>query len=184
MTKEELDKFIIENEKLVAYTCWKHFRYFMLLDDCKYQEDIIAEGMIHLIKAAQRYDSSRAKFSTYAIQYIRGRLHRYFGSKKVRDDFGDKQIFSLNAHANNCSNEKDIEFLDNVIDLTEDFKNIELINFIKTCEIDGVQEIVYYLSKGYSQKEIASRTGKSQPHISNKINQLRQEIKHKYLRIS
>lgn len=181
MTKEELDKFIIENQKIVPYTLWKHFRHYMLLENGKYQDDILQEGMLNLIIAAKNYDSSKAKFSTYAIQYIWGRLHRYFGSKRVRDDFGDNLIYSLNVYANNCSTDKDIEFINNLVDLKEDFKNIELDDVIQNSKIEDIQTIVHYLAEGYSQVEIGCLIGKTQGHVSNKISQLRKEINYNYL---
>ena len=41
-------------------------------------EDLIQEGNVGLIEAARRYDPKRgAKLTTYAVYYIRGRIHRY-----------------------------------------------------------------------------------------------------------
>ena len=61
------EKLVTENLKLVPYL-FHRLKRTALTE--RYSEDIIAEGYIGLIKAAQTYDPMKSKFSTYASRCI------------------------------------------------------------------------------------------------------------------
>jgi RNA polymerase sigma factor (sigma-70 family) len=69
--KEEL---IRRHHRLVYLFLQKHPGYY------RAAEDYIQEGMLALLRAATRYDSSRGKFSTYAMHWI----HQYIGRAMSR----------------------------------------------------------------------------------------------------
>ena len=81
-TKEEINKLIEENIKLVGFITIKYFKKF-IEDNPFLKDDIYQEGCLGLVKAAKRFDSSKGfKFSTYATFYIKGQMTifitRYF----------------------------------------------------------------------------------------------------------
>lgn len=45
-------------------------------------DDILQEARIGILQAARKYDPTRAAFSTYAAQWIRSRVGRYFGTQE------------------------------------------------------------------------------------------------------
>lgn len=73
MNKDDL---ITENMKLVYYIVSKDYPTFIR------DEDIIQSGMLGLCKAAQSWDESKAKFSTYAGKCIRNEINQEFIRRK------------------------------------------------------------------------------------------------------
>lgn len=73
MNKDDL---ITENMKLVYYIVSKDYPTFIR------DEDIIQCGMLGLCKAAQNWDESKAKFSTYAGKCIRNEINQEFIRRK------------------------------------------------------------------------------------------------------
>ena len=61
------EELVTKNLKLVPYL-FHRLKRTALTE--RYSEDIIAEGYIGLIKAAQTYDPMKSKFSTYASRCI------------------------------------------------------------------------------------------------------------------
>jgi len=111
--KDDINKLIIDNEKLVGY-CFK--KYINLYNHPDY-EDIISEGMIGLIQAANRFDPSiGTSFSTFAVPYIYGNMLRYIREKSsiikiprsLMDDY-ENNIDNINMLRNYKSLEYEIE---------------------------------------------------------------------------
>lgn len=73
MNSQETEQAVVDNQKLVHFAINRYFPGFH--DD----EDIFQVGWIGLWKACIGYDSSRSKFSTYAVRCIineiRAELH-------------------------------------------------------------------------------------------------------------
>lgn len=66
----DIQKFIEENTNLVHFLINKYYPYFSA------DEDIIQCGMLGLCKAAEKWDSSKSKFSTYATKWILSEIKR------------------------------------------------------------------------------------------------------------
>lgn len=97
--KRVRDQLVKQNMKLVRRIAHK------LRED---DEDIVSEGTIGLIKAIDRYDSTRGlKFSTYAYPYIRGAILDYFN----RIEYYLPGEFSGNIRVNPYD-EDSVEFID------------------------------------------------------------------------
>ena len=69
MSKEKL---IEDNMKLVYFIVHKYYPAFGK------NEDVIQEGMVGLVKAADTWDESKSKFSTYACACILTEIRTYF----------------------------------------------------------------------------------------------------------
>jgi RNA polymerase sporulation-specific sigma factor len=66
---------VIDNLGLVRYVAKKYRKMY-------YYEDLLQEGTIGLIQAAQKFDPSRkVAFSSMAVPYIRGYISHYFRDK-------------------------------------------------------------------------------------------------------
>lgn len=75
MNKQERDELILSNQKLVYSTINKLYPTY------RNDEDMIQEGMVGLIRAADTWDESKSKFSTYAVHCIRNHLIDYMRSQ-------------------------------------------------------------------------------------------------------
>jgi RNA polymerase sigma factor (sigma-70 family) len=74
-TNKDIDRLILENEKLVHYVA----KRYKGLDQ---YEDLAQEGMIGLIKAAQRFDPTKGfMFSSFATPFIKGEILHYLRDK-------------------------------------------------------------------------------------------------------
>lgn len=72
-TKEERDKFILDNLELVDYVIENNLKYYNFYEYSK--RDLKSMGTIGLIKAVDSFDKNReVKFSTYAIPKIYGEI--------------------------------------------------------------------------------------------------------------
>lgn len=73
LSKEELlvrNELVLENKRLVGFVIKKFFSVALATGLVRF-EDMLQYGMIGLIKAADRYDPAKSKFSTYAPWWIR-----------------------------------------------------------------------------------------------------------------
>lgn len=64
MTSQEIEQAVADNKKLVYFVIKRYF------PDSRDDDDIFQVGWIGLWKACISYDSSRSKFSTYAVRCI------------------------------------------------------------------------------------------------------------------
>ena len=86
---------VLKHKRLVEWTIAKYFYHMKSLDIF---EDLKQEGIIGLITAAERYDSTLSKFSTYATLHIYSRITRYcaknYGDLPLPISYTDKFKFS------------------------------------------------------------------------------------------
>jgi len=103
VTREEKQKIILENTPLVKKVASKIF--FKLPKDSGIDfDELVNTGIIGLIKAIEKYNQDKAKFSTYAYIKIRGEILDYLRSlhiiprtmrdkiKKEREENPDKVV--------------------------------------------------------------------------------------------
>ena len=74
MTQFDRDKLVTDNLRLVYYLYEKLTKNPLTEN---YKDDIISEGMVGLVKAANTFDNGRGiKFGTYASRCITNEMHR------------------------------------------------------------------------------------------------------------
>lgn len=86
-------------------------------------EDLIQEGNIGLIDAAERYDpnhENKAKFITYAVHWINMRLHSYFNNNHISPEVET----SLNKPVRNSEGDEK-ELVDYIEGVDYSFENVE-----------------------------------------------------------
>lgn len=88
-SKEERDKFILENVKLVDFVINRRFAGYYKNENT--YDDLKQVGIIGLIKSVDSFDENKGnKFSTYAIPYILGTILREFRGKRNGIVYGRK----------------------------------------------------------------------------------------------
>ena len=81
MEKKEREKLILENISLVKKVASKIY-YRLPKGDIEF-DDLVNVGVIGMMKAIEKYDSDKAKFSTYAYIKIRGEILDYLRSLDI-----------------------------------------------------------------------------------------------------
>ena len=81
MEKREREKLILDNISLVKKVASKIY-YRLPKGDIEF-DDLVNVGVIGLMKAIQKYDKDKAKFSTYAYIKIRGEILDYLRSLDI-----------------------------------------------------------------------------------------------------
>ena len=157
------DKLIEDNMKLVYYVINKYYPTYM------YDEDVIQEGMLGLCQAANTYDSSKTKFSTYAFHCIRNRLKYY-----LRCQSKHSGLLSLDFDVKCDDGNGGDSFIDFIVgehDIST--VGIDFETFYST--LNESEKELLDLSFHYSNTEIAQLLGTTQTNISTKKWKLRKK---------
>ena len=174
-TKEEIDKLVEDNIKLVGYVLNIYFKKFREIYPYL-EEDLYQEGCIGLFQAARIYDESKGSFGTLAVVCIRGYMSKYI-ARYVKKHY-DNPVISLDKTINN-NEDKDITVGDTLEDIEYGFEEIEFIQNIKELYkiLDEEEKLVLKLRKsGYSQRQIANVLKTSQPTAGRKLNKIREKL--------
>lgn len=166
-SNEERDALILDNMKLVYFIINKHYPSHAK------NEDIIQEGMLGLVNAAENFDPEKGKFSTYATTCILNQIRTYF-----RNEI---------KHNNDVSIYNEVEF--------EDGEKAPLINTIigedeislvesdfndfyeSVCERD---KLILKLSDSHSDYEISAILGISRTQVWYHTTKLRKMWRERY----
>ena len=168
------DKFILENLRLVYFMYHKLGKSELAF---QYKDDIISEGIIGLVQAAQTFDETRKiKFSSYASVCIRNHMLMFLRKQRKcekhevslytpigRDADGEELTYA------NVLEER--ETPEETSDAVLDFKAF----LAKQSELD--RKILVARVEGYCQREIAEKLGFSQSYIARKIARIKDEYK-------
>ena len=180
MNREEI---IIENMPLVPFIVNKYFKNNTLMA----YEDKIGYGNIGLIKAVDRYNEDKGKFSTYASWIIRGEISNAIRDKtgkigsKYDKSNGTAEIpvpFSFYEDIINKETDKDVMYEIPVESFEDDKINKIIINNVLS-EFNSEYKNIFYKHyfEGKTSNRIAKEIGKSQPTVSRKLNVIKKEIK-------
>ncbi|GED34014.1 sigma-70 family RNA polymerase sigma factor [Brevibacillus centrosporus] len=130
-------------------------------------DDLYQVGCIGLVKAAKKFDPSFGiKFTTYAGHFIENELRRMIRTQKAVKRSGD--VFSMDGTGD--------EEEGSLADLLANFDSVEeeveaKLLFSELMRQDP--DITMLALQGYTQKEIGSKLGISQVHVSRKIRKLK-----------
>lgn len=168
------DKLVADNQRLVYYLYEKLAKNPFVI---QYKDDLVSEGMVGLVKAANKFDPTRGtRFCTYASRCIENEMLmfiRRMGKQVCRevslyepvgqDDEG-REITYADVLADDGINPEDCVFA------------VAVDNFMsKQKEID--REIVDALRQGYKQSEVAEMFGLRQPTVSRRVRRLKAKFK-------
>ena len=179
MNREEI---IIKNMPLVPFIVNKYFKNNTLMA----YEDKIGYGNIGLIKAVDRYNEDKGKFSTYAFFVIGGEILKAIrdktgriGSRYDRNN-GTAEIptpFSFYENIINKETDKDVVYEIPVESFEDDKINKIIINSVLSKFNSEYKNIFYkHYFEGKTSNRIAKEIGKSQPTVSRKLNVIKKEI--------
>jgi len=137
LSKEEKDKIVLENLQLVKKVASKIF-YRIPKGEIEFDE-LVNVGVIGLLKAIEKYDKEKAKFSTYAYIKIRGEILDYLRSldilpRGLREKIKKGEVVDENMDIP-LSNSAIFLSIEKAINGTDDLKFIDtLISKLETPE--------------------------------------------------
>lgn len=154
MNKDERDKLITENMRLVYYLVRKYYPTYIG------NEDVIQEGMVGLIKAADTWDEEKRSFSTYATNCIINQIRMYFRREmkhptyKPLDDVICKDGSSKGLTLGDVlPGEEDVDLGGIVFEMFLETLSEEELEFVEMCNTMRHQDIAKVL--GVSQPQVS-----------------------------
>jgi RNA polymerase sigma factor (sigma-70 family) len=152
MTAQEIERAIIDNEKLVYYAIHRFFPDFQ--DD----EDVAQAGFIGLWKACISYDDSKTKFSTYAVRCIMNEIRAELRHRAKLWKFGD--IASLDEPVYFDKNGSAVTLAHLVPDSHNDYHVVDYDLSFLNNKLSKRDIVVFKLSiYGFTATEIANMFG-------------------------
>lgn len=170
MTKQEIDNLITENHNLI-YFCLNKWK--MPIDE---YYDVAAIG---LCRAAQTYDSTRTKFSTYACACIYNEFRHTLRMQRSGQRIPADKLISFENELT-ANPDIDITFFD-LVSGSNSAESISLSQiFVDSVfsRLSDTDKIILKLSiLGYIQSEIGKQVGISQVSVSRVLNRIGRIIK-------
>lgn len=172
--KQALNKLVELNDKIVYSIANK---FYVEKSNSIDIDDLIQEGFVGLILAADKYKTdieNPAKFSTYAVYWIRQKISRFIEGKNTNDEV------SLNTSVGEDDNS---ELIDYIEDVDYGFENVEekIYNKELRIELDSIMDKTLTLkereilelrhgwdnNKCMNCAEIGELFSVTRPHINN-----------------
>jgi RNA polymerase sporulation-specific sigma factor len=111
------------------------------------QQDLFQEGAFGLVKAADRFDSTKgAKFSTFANRYIRGRMQNF-----LRGEAKHWPCASMNDHSWRVEIEEDVE--DDWLPVTAAQALQAVDDLLFQVELRLIRQPIQCLQRGFTVKQ-------------------------------
>ncbi|MDR2410743.1 MAG: sigma-70 family RNA polymerase sigma factor [Bacteroidales bacterium] len=163
MTRDERDNVILKNRGLVGYLYGRLYKNDLV--QCE-EENLIGEGYIGLIKAADSFDPSKNfKFATWATRCIQNQFFMYI--RKVKKHY--ENTISMNTP---IGTDNEITLEDALGENAEIDNTDELIACLDKAVVKSpkcMRKIIRERKEGKTQKQAAQIVGVSQSYVSRLI---------------
>ena len=168
---EAIDWILKEYSKILSFNAQK---YYLIGAE---QEDLLQEGILGLLKAIKFYDETKSSFSSFAFLCIRREM-----ISAIRKANTQKNSV-LNEALTTSSMIEDSSDIDNYISsennpeeaylLKEEIKEFKSFSDKNFSKLE--KEVLKYLIRGYSYREIAKILSKNLKSIDNTIQRIRKK---------
>ena len=168
---EAIDWILKEYSKILSFNAQK---YYLIGAE---QEDLLQEGILGLLKAIKFYDETKSSFSSFAFLCIRREMIsaiRKANTQKnsvLNEALATSSMIEDSSDVDNyISSENNPEEAYLLKEEIKEFKNFSDKNFSKF-----EKEVLKYLIRGYSYREIAKILSKNLKSIDNTIQRIRKK---------
>ena len=159
---ENVETAIEENKNLINYVLNKNF------PSRRFDDDLKQIGLIALWRAAENYEEGAAKFSTFAVKYIKNAIIKELQKESARKRVleGDTMQVCL-----------DDDFIENVVGRDYiPFMMLQIKEYKEKLTKRKKDILEMYLA-GYSIEEIANKLGCKKTTVYNERNEVREGLK-------
>ena len=164
---DESRKELVENNiKLVHYLIHKHYPTYSR------DEDLAQVGMVGLCKAANKWDSSKASFSTYASRIILNEIREEFRRRK-------RAVNTVSLYSTLGSDEMECTFVD-VLPGDDDVDYFSLDEFLDTLSDEKDKETVDILAYGGNCEDVSKKLGCSKQTVNGRLRRLKRTWEDEY----
>lgn len=136
---------------------WDAFIYSIIKPFCRYHSktDLQQEAWIGLLKACDKFDASKGKFTTFAYYYIRGHVLRYISKESNHHSEQDPIELDLKEYYDVETEQDDLK--NTILEKVADQKYANLLNehFVKDKSFRQIAR-----EQGVSHETIATRVNK------------------------
>ena len=168
---EAIDWILKEYSKILSFNAQK---YYLIGAE---QEDLLQEGILGLLKAIKFYDETKSSFSSFAFLCIRREMIsaiRKANTQKnsvLNEALATSSMIEDSSDVDNyISSENNPEEAYLLKEEIKEFKNFSDKNFSKF-----EKEVLKYLIRGYSYREISKILSKNLKSIDNTIQRIRKK---------
>ena len=171
---EAINLILEEYSKILSFNAQK---YYLVGAE---QEDLVQEGILGLLKAIKFYDETKSSFSSFAFLCIRREMISAIRKANTQKNMVLNEALKTNAiledsanfddEEHNINNYKSSEEAYLLKEEIEEFKKFSENNFSKF-----EKEVLTYLIRGYSYREIAKILSKNLKSIDNTIQRIRKK---------
>ena len=168
---EAIDWILKEYSKILSFNAQK---YYLIGAE---QEDLLQEGILGLLKAIKFYDETKSSFSSFAFLCIRREMISAIRKANTQKNsvlnealITSSMIEDGSDVDNYISSENNPEEAYLLKEEIKEFKNFSDKNFSKF-----EKEVLKYLIRGYSYREIAKILSKNLKSIDNTIQRIRKK---------
>ena len=170
---EAVNKILKEYTKLLDFNAQK---YYLLGGE---QEDLVQEGVLGLLKAIKYYDETKSSFSSFANLCIRREMITAIKRANSQKNMILNEAVKNNKKIEKLEYEEESYELDNYESLEATPEEAVLLKE-KIEEFSKFEkEVLNYLLRGYSYREIAQILTKDLKSIDNTIQRIRKKWKEK-----
>ena len=168
---EAIDWILKEYSKILSFNAQK---YYLIGAE---QEDLLQEGILGLLKAIKFYDETKSSFSSFAFLCIRREMISAIRKANTQKNSVLNEAWTTSSMIedssdvdNYISSENNPEEAYLLKEEIKEFKNFSDKNFSKF-----EKEVLKYLIRGYSYREIAKILSKNLKSIDNTIQRIRKK---------
>ncbi len=168
---EAIDWILKEYSKILSFNAQK---YYLIGAE---QEDLLQEGILGLLKAIKFYDETKSSFSSFAFLCIRREMISAIRKANTQKNSVLNEALTTSSMIedgsdvdNYISSENNPEEAYLLKEEIKEFKNFSDKNFSKF-----EKEVLKYLIRGYSYREIAKILSKNLKSIDNTIQRIRKK---------
>ena len=168
---EAIDWILKEYSKILSFNAQK---YYLVGAE---QEDLLQEGILGLLKAIKFYDETKSSFSSFAFLCIRREMISAIRKANTQKNSVLNEALTTSSMIEDSSDVDSYISLENnpeeaylLKEAIKEFKNFSDKNFSKF-----EKEVLKYLIRGYSYREIAKILSKNLKSIDNTIQRIRKK---------
>lgn len=150
-------KNVLDNEKLIYFVINRYFKNVVKFDTKNTEEDYFQVGMIGLVKADKKYNSSAGKFSTFACSCIYNeicsfikkeqRSNKEFTNCNISSNklyYNDKLFEEFCSNILSCLNNKERKYIEQIIHGFSKKEALEQLNITNKKEfIKKIKDKLY-----------------------------------------